>query len=119
MATDRKSQSGGYDVSRNLTRTGKEPVEASEPKHDVRQQAINRLEAKRDFLAHVAIYFGVSVLMVAIWAWTGTENFFWPAIPILAWGIFGIIPNWWTAYKQSGIPEDKIQAEMEKIRRQG
>ncbi|MCB0869699.1 MAG: 2TM domain-containing protein [Solirubrobacterales bacterium] len=94
-------------------------MEASEPKHDLRQQAINRLEAKRDFLSHLAIYFGVSVLMVAIWAWTGTDNFFWPAIPILAWGIFGIIPNWWTAYKQSGIPEDKIQAEMEKIQRDG
>lgn len=109
----------GYDVIRTLNRTGKEEVESSEPTHDVRQQAIKRLEAKRDFLAHVAIYIGVSVLLVAIWAWSGTNEFFWPAIPILAWGIFGIIPNWWTAYKQSGIPEDKIQAEIEKIQRQG
>ena len=94
-------------------------MEASDSNDDLRQNAIQRLEAKRDFLAHLAIYFGVSVLMVAIWAWTGTDNFFWPAIPIVAWGIFGIIPNYWTAYRQSGIPEDKIQAEMDKMRREG
>ena len=90
-------------------------MDTGETDDDLRRQAISRLEAKRDFLAHLAIYLGVSVLMVAIWAWTGTDNFFWPAIPILAWGIFGVIPNYGTAYRQSGIPEDKIQAEMNKI----
>ncbi len=94
-------------------------MEASEPDGDLRQQAISRLEAKRDFLSHVAIFIGVSILLVAIWALTGTDNFFWPAIPIVAWGIFGIIPNYWTAYRQSGLPEDKIQAEMNRIRQEG
>ena len=94
-------------------------MESSEPNDDLRQHAISRLEAKRDFLSHLAIYLGVSVLLVAIWAFAGGEGFFWPAIPILAWGIFGVIPNYWTAYRQSGLPEDKIQAEMEKIRRDG
>ena len=93
-------------------------MDASDPNDELRQNAIQRLEAKRDFLAHLAIYAGVSALMIVIWFWAGADGFFWPAIPIVAWGIFGIIPNYWTAYRQSGIAEDKIQAEMDRMRRE-
>ena len=94
-------------------------MDSTEPGPELRQQAINRLEAKRDFLSHLAIYVAVSALMVVIWFMAGADGFFWPAIPIVAWGIFGVIPHWWTVYKDAGIHEDKIQAEMEKIRRKG
>ena len=93
-------------------------MEASDPNSNLRDQAVKSLNAKHDFMTHLATYAGVSVLLVLIWLLTGTDNFFWPAIPIVAWGIFGIIPNYWTAYRQSGLPEDKIQAEMEKIQRE-
>lgn len=93
-------------------------MEASDPDGDLRQRAIANLEAKRDFFSHLAIYAALSVLMVVIYFATGGEGFFWPAIPIAAWLIFGIIPHWWTVYKSAGIPEDKIKSEMDKIRSQ-
>lgn len=91
-------------------------MEASDD--DLRQKAVKSLEAKRDFKSHLATYVGVSILMIAIWALTGADGFFWPIIPIAAWGIFGVIPHWWSVYKTKGITEDQIQSEMQKINRQ-
>jgi hypothetical protein len=93
-------------------------MEASDPDSNLRNQAVKSLNAKRDFMAHLATFVGVSILMILIWALTGTDNFFWPIFPIAGWGIFGVIPHWWSVYKARGITEDKIQAEMERIKRQ-
>ncbi len=94
-------------------------MEGSEPNSDLRDQAVKSLNAKRDFMAHLATFVGVSIIMILIWALTGTDNFFWPIFPIAGWGIFGVIPHWWSVYKSKGITEDQIQSEMEKIQRQG
>jgi hypothetical protein len=92
-------------------------MEASDGNSDLRDRAVKSLNAKRDFMAHLATFVGVSILMILIWALTGTENFFWPIFPIAGWGIFGVVPHWWSVYKAKGITEDKIQAEMEKMKR--
>lgn len=86
-----------------------------ESSEDLRQQAVKSLNAKRDFKSHLATFIGVSILLVVIWALTGTENFFWPVFPILGWGIFGVIPHWWSVYKSKGITEQQIQEEMKKL----
>lgn len=95
-------------------------ADASDSGDDLRQQAIKSLNAKRDFMSHLATFVGVSILLVVIWALTGgTDNFFWPVFPIVGWGVFGVIPHWWSVYKSKGITEDQIQAEMNKIGGQG
>ncbi|MCB0860853.1 MAG: 2TM domain-containing protein [Solirubrobacterales bacterium] len=93
-------------------------MEASDPNSNLRDQAVKSLNAKHDFMTHLATYAGVSVLLVLIWLLTGTDNFFWPIFPIAGWGIFGVIPHWWSVYRSKGLTEDKIQAEMEKIQRE-
>ncbi len=93
-------------------------MDVSEPSSDLRDQAVKSLKAKREFLGHLATFIGVSIIMILIWALTGTDNFFWPIFPIAGWGIFGVLPHWWSTYKAKGITEDKIQAEMEKIKQQ-
>ena len=51
-----------------------------------RQQAVRRIQAKRGFRSHFAVYLAVNALLVLIWAATGAGTF-WPVWPILGWGI--------------------------------
>ncbi|HNG57732.1 MAG TPA: 2TM domain-containing protein, partial [Solirubrobacterales bacterium] len=93
-------------------------MEASDPEQDLRDQAVQSLNDKHDFMIHLATFIGVSILLILIWAFTGADGFFWPIFPIAGWGVFGVIPHYWSVYRSKGITEDKIQAEMEKIKSQ-
>jgi 2TM domain len=77
-----------------------------------REAAVKRLEAKRDFNIHVAIYAIVNVMLVVIWAVSG-RGYFWPIWPILGWGVAVVIHGWMT-FLQKPITEDDIRREMEK-----
>ena len=78
---------------------------------DLREQAIRRVKAQRDFRTHVVVYLVVNIVLVAIWAATGA-GFFWPVFAIGGWGI-GLFFHWWGAYHEARpISEDEIQREM-------
>ena len=77
-----------------------------------REAAVRRLEAKRDFRNHVAIYVIVNALLVVIWAATGA-GYFWPIWPIAGWGI-GLAFNAWVVFFERPITEDEIRREMER-----
>jgi hypothetical protein len=51
-----------------------------------RQWAIRRIQAKRLFWVHLAVYFAVNAALIAIWAMTSAEHF-WPVWPMLGWGL--------------------------------
>ena len=51
-----------------------------------RAAAIRRLKAKRGFQIHAAVFVIINILLVAIWASTGS-GYFWPIWPFLGWGI--------------------------------
>ena len=77
-----------------------------------RQQAIRRIQAKRGFQGHLAIYLAVNALLVAIWAFTGAA-YFWPIWPILGWGI-GVVLNGVSVYaRPQQITEAQIDREMQ------
>ncbi|MBV8111554.1 MAG: 2TM domain-containing protein, partial [Hyphomicrobiales bacterium] len=86
------------------------------------QAAIKRIRAKRGFARHATIYVAVNLLLIAIWALTGSgyanhrhgaESDFWPIWPILGWGV-GLGVHYWTVFHQKPISEDEIRREMEK-----
>ncbi len=77
-----------------------------------REAAIKRLEAKRGFAVHAAIYVIVNLLLVVIWAFSG-HDYFWPIWPIVGWGVGLAIHGWMTDF-QKPISEDDIRREMEK-----
>ena len=77
---------------------------------NLREAAIERLKAKRDFQSHVAAYVIVNVGLVVIWALSGA-GYFWPIWPILGWGV-GLAFNAWAVYVRKPITEDDIRAEM-------
>ncbi len=79
---------------------------------DRRTAALARLEGKREFRNHVAVYVIVNAILVAIWALSG-QGYFWPVWPILGWGI-GLVLHGWKTYYEKPITEDAIQREMER-----
>ncbi|MGO9744143.1 MAG: 2TM domain-containing protein [Roseiarcus sp.] len=77
-----------------------------------REAAIKRLEAKRAFNLHVALYVLVNGLLIVIWAFSG-RGYFWPIWPIAGWGI-AIAIHYWSAFKQKPITEDDIHREIQR-----
>jgi hypothetical protein len=86
---------------------------APRTEQELREEAVSRLKKKRDFRAHVFIYVAVNVMLVVIWAVTGS-GFFWPIFPILGWGV-GVAANAWDVYGRKPISEDEIRRETERL----
>jgi len=79
--------------------------------HDeVREAAVKRVKARRDFKTHAVTYVLVNTLLVVIWAFSGA-GYFWPIWIIAGWGI-GLALNAWTVYFEKPISEDEIRREM-------
>lgn len=77
-----------------------------------RQRAIRRIQAKRAFRAHFAIYLAVNVLLVLIWALT-SGGYFWPVWPMLGWGI-GVVAHAVSVYATPReISESQIDRELQ------
>jgi hypothetical protein len=81
---------------------------------ELRRQAISRIKAIQGFRTHLAVYVVVNLFLVGVWAVT-SRDYFWPIWSMLGWGI-GVFFNWWGVYRVGGITEDRIQAEMERLR---
>lgn len=76
-----------------------------------RQQAIGRIQAKRGFWRHFAVYLAVNAFLVIIWA-TTSDAYFWPIWPILGWGI-AIVAHAVRVYgRPSEISEEQIEREI-------
>lgn len=78
---------------------------------ELRERAIKRLKKRRDFHAHVLIYFLVNAFLVVIWALTTPGGFFWPVFPIVGWGI-GVVMNAYDVYFTEDFTEDEISEEI-------
>ena len=81
----------------------------------LREQAVKRLKKRRDFHAHLLIYFLVNGFFVVIWAATNLHGFFWPVFPLVGWGI-GVVINGWDVYRGDEFSEESIRREMERLR---
>jgi hypothetical protein len=80
---------------------------------ELRDQAVERIKARRGLQAHALAYLLVNGFLTLIWA-LNHGGFFWPLFPMFGWGI-GLAFNAWDVYSP-GTTEDRIQAEMERIR---
>jgi hypothetical protein len=79
-----------------------------------RQRAIRRIQAKRGFLSHLTVYLAVNALLVLIWALT-SAGYFWPAWPMLGWGI-GVIAHGASVYVgPAEISEAQIERELNRL----
>ena len=81
------------------------------PEAELRERAIKRLKKRSDFHAHLLMYVLVNSFFVGLWAVTTGGGFFWPALPMMGWGI-GLIANGWDVYRDDEPTEARIQQEM-------
>src|SRR5579859_5153740 len=79
----------------------------------LREQAVRRLNKRRDFYRHLFIYIVFNGLCVALWAATDRHGFFWPVFLMGVWGI-GLVFNAWDVYRGDDWTERQIQREIER-----
>lgn len=82
---------------------------------ELRQAAVARLRKRRELQAHLIAYVTFNLLLIGIWMITDFGGFFWPMIPLLAWGI-GVAFHVWDVYSPEQPSEARIQQEMRHIR---
>ena len=90
-------------------------LDTPETSIDLRKQACERLEKRRDFKTHVFIYVLVNAALVAIWAIATPDAMFWPIFPILGWGI-GVGANAWDVFVRKPITDADIEREEQRLR---
>ncbi len=97
--------------------TDQSPIEPYRGHHEIdpqlRQKAIKRLKARRDFQRHLATYALMSTMFVLIWLFSGA-GYFWPVWPMLGWGL-GLAFHG-LALRNHEITEEQIAAEARKLR---
>ena len=79
-----------------------------------RDAAIMRIEAKRGFNVHAALYLIVNLLLVFIWGFSDV-GYFWPVWPIVGWGV-GLAFHGWSTFFEKPITEQDIRREIERSR---
>ncbi len=80
-----------------------------------REAAIRRVQAKRAFRTHLAVYVVVNAVLVMVWAFGSDRQGFWPFWTIVGWGI-GLAFHGWSAYFRAPITEGDIDREMRRGR---
>ena len=79
---------------------------------DEREAARRRLQAKRDFSAHLVSYVVVNAFLVVVWAVTGA-GYFWPIWVLGCWGI-GLVLHAWDVFWRRPLTEADIDSELER-----
>ena len=79
-----------------------------------REDAIERVRAKRDFRVHAAFFAVANLVFVVGWFLTGPASYFWPIWPFIGWGL-GLSYHAWCVYApERPIAEAEIRREMGK-----
>ena len=94
------------------------PAQLSE--EELYEQAKKRVEEKKGFYIHFAVYIVVNVFFIIIWAATGA-GFPWFVFPLCGWGI-GVLFHYlgvfvFTKGGTSDWERREIEKEMEKLRK--
>jgi len=84
----------------------------TETADDLRKQARQRIERRRDLGTHAVAYVVINAMFVGIWAITGA-GYFWPAWVLLGWGV-GLILNAWDVYFRRPVTEEDVVRELQR-----
>jgi len=85
---------------------------------EIYEQAKKRVQARKEFFIHLAVYIVVNIMLVLIWAFANGGGFPWFIFPLGGWGI-GLLSHGLRVFVFEG-KSDKtaIEKEAEKIRRE-
>lgn len=85
---------------------------------ELRERAIKRVEDRRGFYAHLAIYLIVNAALFAAWAMSG-GGYYWPMWVAFGWGIGILFHAFGVFFADKEPDEETIQREIEKMRGRG
>lgn len=86
---------------------------------DLRTEAVQSLNKKREFNAHLVSYILINLVVWAVWGviFVATGAWFlWPAFVTLGWGV-GVAFHAWDVYWRRPITEEEILREQARLRR--
>jgi uncharacterized membrane protein len=83
---------------------------------DLRTIARKRLKARKDFVDYLMIWGAVSLLLIAVWFFSGPTGYFWPIWPILGMGIAALFIGLDAFGARRPITERDVDAEIERLR---
>ncbi len=78
-----------------------------------RQQALARVQGRRDFGGHLIAYVVINAFLIAIWALTGA-GYFWPVWVLCGWGA-GLVLHAWDAFIRRPVTDADIDGEMRRL----
>lgn len=82
------------------------------------EQAKKRVQARKEFFIHVAVYIVVNVMLVLIWAFAAGRGYPWFIFPLGGWGI-GLLCHGLRVFVFEGRSDKAaIEKEAERIRRE-
>jgi hypothetical protein len=82
---------------------------------DERQLVRKRLQARRDFAAHLVSYVVVNAFLILVWAVTGA-GYFWPIWVLAGWGV-GVVLHAWDTFLRRPVTEADVDAVLQRRRR--
>ena len=85
------------------------------------REARKRVEEKKGFFTHLAVYVAVNIMLVLIWAFVTDGGFPWFIFPLAGWGI-GILFHFLGVFvfsRQTGWEKREIEKEVERLRKSG
>ena len=88
---------------------------------EIYQQAKKRVEEKKGFFNHLAVYLIVNIVLVLIWAFPAGGGYPWFVWPLGGWGI-GLIFHFLGVFvfnKQTGWEKREIEKEVERLKKSG
>jgi hypothetical protein len=88
---------------------------------EIYNQARKRVEEKKGFFTHLAVYIIVNIMLVLIWAFPSGAGYPWFLWPLGGWGI-GLLFHFLGVFvfsKQTDWEKREIEKEAEKLRKGG
>ncbi len=85
---------------------------------EIYEVARKRVEEKKGFFIHLAVYIIINTVLVLIWAFASGGGYPWFIWPLGGWAI-GLLFHFLSVFvfsKQTGWEKREIEKEMEKIR---
>ena len=82
------------------------------------EEAKKRVQAKKDFYKHLAVYICVNIFLIIIWAFPAGGGFPWFIFPLVGWGIGLLFHGLGVFVFDRKSNKAAIEKEAEKIRRE-
>ena len=94
-------------------------MSAQMTEEEIYEEAKKRVEEKRGFFTHLAVYVVINLLLIIIWAFASGGGFPWFVFPLGGWGI-GILFHFLGVFvfsRPGGWEQREIEKEVEKLKR--